>query len=183
MSKQPNFIIERAVDLWCRKLHNPVFDNGDNTEHGFMSQAMASMVIQADKGKVDNLESSIEIFRHELTAELKRLRDADEYFPRWLDVDYGPCKELQKAGDAAGIPNSLFSCKSSVSMMDDYVRVSFGYGAEGLNHYRLPNGGWLITTLYGSDMDKVIMSVENGNPLNLTTEGVQDGQNDKKDST
>ena len=49
-TKVNDLIIERAVDLWCRKLHSPVFDNGDDSAHGFMTSAFASMVIENDKG-------------------------------------------------------------------------------------------------------------------------------------
>ena len=102
------------------------------------------------------------------------MRDSDEYFPKWLDVDYGPCKELANAADKAGIPKSQFSCKSTVSMHDNHVSTSFGYGAENINHYPLSDGSWLLTTLSGSDMDKVKQSALDGNPLGLTIEAAKE---------
>jgi len=170
MNKTPDYIIDRAVELWCRKLHNPVFDNGDNSEQGFFGMALATMVIHGDKDKMPDAIAQIEKFRESLAATLKHNRDNDEYFPRWLDVDYGPCKLLGDAADEAGIPCSQFSCKSVVSMSDDHVSTSFGYGAESIHHYLLSDGSWLITSLSGSEIDKIKKSVLNGNPMDLSVE-------------
>ena len=167
---QSDQIIERAVELWCRKLHNPVFDNGDDSARGFMGSCLASTLIESDKEKMPDREGQIEKFREALTVHLKAVRDKDEYFPRWLDVDYGPCKELGDAADKAGIPHSQFSCKSSVSMLDDCVGTTFGYGAERVLHHPTPDGRWLITTLSGSDIDKVIKEIMSGNLMGMVVE-------------
>ena len=169
-TSQPDRIIERAVELWCRKLHNPVFDNGDDTPQGFLSEGLAAMVIENDKEKMPDREAQIERFRKALVLNLKAIRDRDDYFPLWLDVDYGPCKELAEAAETAGIPHSQFSCKSSVSMLDDCVSTSFGYGAERVNHHPMPDGRWLITTLTRSDISKVIDDAMDGNHLGLMIE-------------
>ena len=164
-------VINRAVDLWCRKLHTPVFDNGDDSEHGGLSTALATLNIQNDKASTDNMTDRIEVFRAALTSEIVRLQeDPDEYLMCWLATDYGPEKLLADAANKAGIPTSQFSVKSTVQMNDGYVSASFGYGAGYENHYPLPDGSWLITTLTGSDIDKVISSAISGNPLELTIE-------------
>ncbi len=58
-----NQIISRAVDLWCKKLFNPAFNNGDNSEAGAMGHMLATMNIQSTKNGVDNLQERVEIFR------------------------------------------------------------------------------------------------------------------------
>ena len=166
-----NQIIGRAVELWCRSLFNPAFNNGDNSEAGAMGHMLATMNMQNAKAGVDDLRSRVEIFRKTLIANLIKKRDGGDYFNCWLDTDYHPCADLAEAAAIAGIPNSLFSCKSSVMMREGCVNSSFGYGIEGQNHYPLPDGKWLITTLSGGDIDKVINQVIEGNLMGLVVEG------------
>lgn len=165
-----NQIISRAVDLWCKKLFKPVFDNGDDSEVGAIGGILATVNIQRAKNGIDDLQARVEVFRKTLIESLIETRDSEDYFNRWLDTDYHPSPELAKAADIAGIPHSLFSCKSSVMMREGCVTSSFGYGADNQNHYPLPDGRWLITTLSGSDMDKVIDQVMGGNLMGLTVE-------------
>jgi hypothetical protein len=173
--KVSDLIISKAVDIWCKKLLTPVFDNGDNSIQGYPAYMLATMNIQNDKSKIDDMEVRVEKFRQILTDELIRLRDipADkEYFPPWLDVDYGPCKVLGDAADKAGIPQSQFSCKSSVFMRSGGLSAHFGYGANDINYYPLPDGRWLLTSITAdeSEMGKIIDSVMGSNPLGLVVE-------------
>ncbi len=41
--KVSDIIIERAVELWCRALRKPKFDNGDNSDAGFFTTGLAYM--------------------------------------------------------------------------------------------------------------------------------------------
>lgn len=168
-------IIDRAVELWAKKLHSPVFDNGDNSDTGFMGSMLATINIHNDKQNMDNFEKSIIIFKTELSSKLKQLRDnpgEGEYFETYLGVDYHPCRLLADAADKAGIPHSQFSIKSSVSMSERYVHTSFGYGASGAYHYPLKDGSWLITSLIGSDPDleKIKTDALGSNVLNWEIE-------------
>jgi hypothetical protein len=170
MDKISNKIIERAVELWCRKLHRPVFDNGDDSLAGIFTEGLATMNINSAVQSVDNLHASIEQFRTALTRDLIEKRDSNEHFYSFLSVDYGPCEDLAKAADEAGIPHDLFSVKSTVQVDATKVSTSFGYGAEYINHYPLPCGGWLITTLTGSDIDKITEHVCSGNSIGFEVE-------------
>lgn len=170
MKKVTDQIIQRAAELWGRKLHNPAFDNGDNSAAGGMTHMLATMNIQSAKGDVGDIVKSVEMFKKELVKSLIAARESGEYFPTWLDTDYHPCKELAEAAGKAGIPGSLFSCKSSVSMYEDSVGTSFGYGAGTVYHYPLPGGKWLITSLRGEDISKIIDLVVSGNDLGLEVE-------------
>ena len=169
--KISNKMIIRAVELWARALRNPKFDNGDNSRNGFMTHALVSMNIEHDKKNIDSLDESIKIFKSELIKLLIKERDSGDYFTRFLDTDYHPCKLLSVAAEKAGIPESQFSVKSGVQIYEDYVISRFGYGAKSKYHYPLDTGDWLITDLSGyEDMEKIFKDVIENNTLNLTVE-------------
>ena len=69
-----NQIISRAVDLWCKKLFNPVFDNGDESEAGAIGGILATVNIQNAKNKIDDLRARVEVFRKTLTESLIKTR-------------------------------------------------------------------------------------------------------------
>jgi hypothetical protein len=183
----PDIIIDRAVDLWCRALHQPTFDNGDRSLTGFLGMGLAGMLADTEIKKVSDWAATIEKFRHELSTKLKFLRDnegrprpaedierdkaagerwvADTYYCHHiLSVDYHPGRELAAAADRAGVPHGAFSIKSSVHFEAEYVIAHFGYGAPAIYHYPLPDGRWLLTQLSGADMPKVIEYVLGGAP-------------------
>ena len=161
-------IIDRAVDLWCRKLQAPSFDNGDDSLHGAFAMGLSMMNSQTEKAKLSDFDELVEGFRTELTARINQVLENDGYV--YLDVDYGPSGLLAEAAEAAGIPQSQFSIKSTVYLYEDHVASSFGYGAEHEHHYPLSDDRWLVTKLQGSDMDKIISEVESGNDLGLMIE-------------
>lgn len=166
----PDLIIERAVELWCRKLKAPIFDNGDVSSNGFMGTALATMNIESAKESVSDMDLSIDVFRKSLTHTLIAARNSDSYFSCYLSTDYHPCEQLSNAADEAKIPHNLFSCKSSVYMYKDRVGASFGYGADTINHYPIATDKWLLTTLSGSDIHKIISEVNNGNEMGFEIE-------------
>ena len=165
-------IVNRAVELWCRKLNMPKFDNGDDSTTGIMSMMLATLNIHNDKDEISDMLKRIEVFRKELTEAINKSYNDSGYYNSYLSVDYGPDKILHDAAVIAEIPSSQFSCKSTVSFSSDCVTTSFGYGAEGVNHFPLPDGRWLITTLRGSDINKIITQVMNGNDLGFEIEKV-----------
>lgn len=178
-------IIERAVELWCRALRRPKFDNGDTSPNSIFGQALADMAINAAVVKVDDYDAAIDRFRSALTQKLKFLRDNDGlptgkegkygpetyYFDRHLGVDYHPDRDLAEAADEAGLPHRLFSVKSSVSFFSPACVVSsFGYRARQQNHYPLSDGSWLVCGIQGDDMSAIIAAVEAGRLPELTVE-------------
>lgn len=170
-------LIERAVELWCRALKRPRFDNGDDSVHGGFTAALAQSRMSDALHNTVDIDSKIAEFKAELTRTLlARNEQGDKRFTwGYLSTDYGPDEHLAAAADAVGLSRKLFSVKSSVIVQGRYVESSFGYGALAFNHYPLDCGGWLVTTLRGSDseMALVIASVSNGNPLGLTVEPAQ----------
>jgi hypothetical protein len=170
-TKTPDLIIDRAVELWCRALHRPRFDNGDSTDRGGMAMALHTINAGHDADTVDDMAAAVERFRTILSSKLKSARDNGGRVNRYLATDYGPEHELADAAKEAGVPTSLFSWKSSVSFYsDEYVSASFGYGADDVNHYPLPSGGWLICGLRGTNMPAIIKAVEEGRLPELTVE-------------
>jgi hypothetical protein len=161
-------IVDRAIELWCRELYNPVHDNGDKGPNGVASFALSNMNAQHSLDATDDLQGKVELFRIEMR---KYFSEPAEYHDTWLSTDYHPCESMAVAADKVGIPHNLFSHKSTVNLNEDSVCASFGYGAAGVYHYPLPSGGWLITSLHGDDIDKVIDSIAKGNPLGFTVEG------------
>ncbi|MRX32778.1 hypothetical protein [Aminobacter sp. MDW-2] len=169
----PDIIIERGVELWCRALRAPRFDNGAPS---FMASGLAAINSETAIAKVDDYGAAIERFRAILTERLKFLRDnagkptgkesqygpETYHFDRWLSVDYGPEKNLAEAATAAGLPTKAFSWKSTVTLLSNSVCASFGYGAEDRYHYPLKDGSWLICDLRGGDMPAIIKAVEDG---------------------
>lgn len=185
----PDLIIERAAELWARALAKPEFDNGDSSFAGFMAKDMAEQLVAHEAGKSD-LAAAIERFRAQLAEDLKFQRDHEGektgrivyegkpgqyeetyHLSHFLSCDYGPDRTLSEAAQKAGVPARLFSWKSTVIINHDHVSASFGYGAEDVNHYPLPGGGWLITTLRGEDMPVVVEAVLAGK-LDLPVEKV-----------
>ncbi|MBD8689345.1 MULTISPECIES: hypothetical protein [unclassified Rhizobium] len=173
----PDILIERAVELWCRALRNPRFENGDNSEGGFFTAGFAAMNSDAAAAKVTEFDDAVERFRGILVAKLKYARDHDGeptgeqgqygpktyYFDGCLRTDYHPEKDLSEAATEAGIPHKLFSWKSSVNLYDPgSVCASFGYGAPAVYHYPLSGNRWLICKLRGEDMALIIKAVEEG---------------------
>ena len=160
-------LIDRAVDLWCRALATPTFDNGMELTALKLSALHLASANNALES-IPDLKERIEVFRAEMTNKL--VNSENERYCRWLDVDYSPCRPLAEAADVAGISHSLFSIKSSVSINDNSITSSFGYGHERVYHYPLENGQWLITSLQGSDISKIIELVQGGNDLGLEVE-------------
>lgn len=165
-------MIDRAVNLWAKKLCAPFFDNGDTSPNAPLIAGLAAMNIESAKDRTGDIVPKLSMFKEHLSKSLKEARDSGEYFPSWLDVDYGPCKELAEAATAADIDHTLFSCKSTVSINEGYISTSFGYGAPYIYHRPLDNGNWLISDLTGgADFEKVLALCNDGkNPLGLTIE-------------
>ncbi|MFK3873053.1 hypothetical protein [Pseudoalteromonas rhizosphaerae] len=169
--QQTNRLIEKAVDIWCNALKKPNFDNGDKTVTGEMINVLASKLVEKELVNDEELDNKIAIFRQHLTANLiKRSKIEGESFWESLSCDYNPCTILNSAAHAANIPARLFSVKSSVDIESGFLEVKFGYGCLPTLYYPLPDGRWLKAKLRGPDMEKVISSVMDGNPLGFEIE-------------
>lgn len=178
-----DLIIRRGAFIWARAMHNPQFDNGDNSLAGAFGQGLASTNATFAATKAGDIPSKIAAFESELVAHLLHVRandgqpmnEADAEWYRatirndketptywWsssLSTDYNPDAALTYAADKSGLPRNMFSWKSRVWLHDGFVSSSFGYGAGDVYHYPLDDGRWLITDLRcgarDSDIEKI----------------------------
>lgn len=153
-------IVDRAVSIWRRLLENPRYDNGDTSFPGGMCMAMAKMI--PNNANADRLDSFCGHLRKWLLSP-----DDEQRGTFWskqsLAVDYGPGRGLIEAAAASGLKME-FPWKTSMWINDDHLHVRAGYSAETFYHYPLADGRWLVTTLSGSEISKVIEYIGGGKP-------------------
>lgn len=112
-------IIKAAVEWWAERIKgNTIHDNGDTGFQSFMAMRMA------DQGQVKATKEQIEIFKNSLSEQLKGKIGGRDTF---LSCNYGPCKELLLAAEAAGINKLNFPFKTSMAIKNKGIRVSDGY--------------------------------------------------------
>lgn len=113
--------VEKAVNWWVNRITgNEAHDNGDNSFASVMSCVMA------DLGRKKITTEQINIFKENLSEYIaERYKD----FGRLeLYCDYGPGVGLSESADAAGINYLNFPFKTGMSISDNIIRVSNGYG-------------------------------------------------------
>lgn len=161
----PDYLIEKTVDIWCKALHTPKFDNGDNSMAGAITSGLMISNNDAARGKVD-MPEAIEKFRVNLTKILKGFD-----YSHLLSVDYGPCQELADAAEGTGITDSMFSIKSSVYTADDHVSASFGYAAPSTKFYKVGDK-WVLTKseLDADERDEILNAIIDGRLKGFTIE-------------
>lgn len=171
MNYQPNErIVDRAVHLWVQMLGDPKYDNlGPNSlepPDSFIANKMAAAI--SSQLPRNNTPEVLARFG----AELKKLlmgptkwkSDYGGEYEQTIDylgVDYQPDRALALAAERAGLVMK-FPWKTTMHLRGDTLSVSCGYGAAHVYHYPLTNDRWLVTTLYGDDMPKIIALVEGG---------------------
>lgn len=161
----PPHILDRAVFLWCRALAAPVYRN-ERPGHETLPNLMAATLVEQKPRNND--AATLQRFGQALKYLLIHgtpLKNADGTTmlcaDRYLNVDYGPCVTLRIAAERAGLEME-FPWKSGMHLNETGVGFHVGYGAEDLEHYQLPDGRWLVTTLRGSDISKVLQLVAAG---------------------
>lgn len=147
----------KAAELWKKMLASPKFDNGDETEKGGLATLLAHLV------PVNTTEDLLDKFAEKLVEQIMTPGKSDpDYFPGSnLHVDYGPDLTLSECAEAVGL-KCQFPWKTNMWIRRDVVSVSHGYGAEQINYYALENGRWLVTTLSGSEVEKIKKYVTDG---------------------
>ena len=154
-------LVRRAAKIWRQLIENPKFDNGDESMTGAIAVAMVTSIpTKTSPEAFDKFEEFI--FQKMMTP----LRNG--YYPNlYLVVDYGPAKALRDAAEEAGL-EIQFPWKTAVRVETNCVQVRSGDSSPCVSHYPLPDGRWLVTTLSGDDIDKVINHIMTGEPLGLT---------------
>ncbi len=155
----------KAAELWKNMLRSPKFDNGDTSPMGDMATMLAEMI------PVNTSDDLLEAFAEKLA---ERIMTPSEKYPEYFEnatlrVDYDPDLTLSECADEVGLI-CQFPWKTNMLVRSNVVSVSHGYGAEQVNHYALDNGKWLVTTLSGSDIEKIKKFVTDGTLPEFTVE-------------
>lgn len=165
MGRPSDLLVKRAVELWKRMLRSPKFDNGDPSPVGGMASMMAMMI------PTNTTEELLDKFGEELEKNiLTPSEHSRDYYPNTsLHVDYGPDKAIGDAAEAAGL-QCQFPWKTNMWIGDGCVSVSAGYAAANVYHYPLSDGKWLVTSLSGSEIEKIKKFVTDGTLPEFTVE-------------
>jgi len=177
---EPNpIIVRKAVAIWRGAILVPRYDNGADDLQNRMAQVLASRLpSNADEPGV--LDKFCDELQRLLTTKLRFDRDTDfkpiddtvnGYFQVALHVDYGPDLLLTHAAKVAGL-RMEFPWKTYMSLDGRCLVWRNGYSAMQRYYYPLDAEGsrWLVTTLSGDDIDKIIAAVQAGVDLGLTIE-------------
>lgn len=113
--------INAAVNWWAEAIQHPKMDNGDD------GLAMLMMMFGGRTSSRQLTEADITTFRETLTAGIVELMERTGYAT--LSVDYGPDRTLGEAGDAIGLGQFDFPCKTTMWITEIKVSVRAGYGA------------------------------------------------------
>lgn len=166
MYKPNPIIIDRAVEVWKQMLSNPKYDNlGEDSPEppsSISSNRLASLITSAlpKNNDTETLEKFGEALRHILLND-GLVTEKKEYIPIYLSVDYHPDGTLQDAAKAVGLKME-FPWKTTMHLLENHLSVSMGYAAPYVSHYPLKNGRWLVASLEGRDIDKIIALIESG---------------------
>lgn len=119
--------IEVAIEWWSKALLNPKFQTLSDKERSdpgsFPAAAAELMASSSHKAPAEEQINKFKaVLREEIALMLK-----DGYVT--LHVDYHPCNALASAAMGAGIDTSKssFPWKTTMWILDDYVKVSCGY--------------------------------------------------------
>lgn len=160
-------VIDRAVVLWKRMLANPQYKATDDrsSREDQRSMDIASMMthLAPNNATPDVLDKFGEELRRRIAEQL------EQHGHVGLHVDYGPDGDLRAAADAAGL-KMQFPWKTDMWIDPLCVSVRAGYRAESVCHYPITGDRWLVTTLSGSDIVKVIAVVESDYAHDFTVE-------------
>ena len=177
MYKPNEVIVDKACSLWVKMLADPKFDalgeNGDRDDpSGSMrvGQSMAAAIATDIKTEVvvfERFRCELKRYLMEQTkfdSDTKRLVfDEKGGYVMSLGVDYHPELPLLQAAYTAGLKESLFPWKTHMYISSEHLSLRYGYGGEMFYYYPI-DGKWLVTTLVGSDIEKVIDYVKGGKP-------------------
>lgn len=178
---KPNeIIIDKACELWVNMISNPRFNalgkkenrvQGDDPNGSMaMAQGIAAETasrIEVSPESFDNFAATLKALLMSKTSfdnERKEIIFADDgWYQTSLGVDYHPEMVLSQAAKQEKIPHELFPWKTNMYLSGEYISLSYGYGAEPLYYYPFDDK-WLITTLRGTEISKVIEYIKGGKP-------------------
>ncbi|MBO5141662.1 MAG: hypothetical protein J6C46_01455 [Clostridia bacterium] len=118
ISGYPEYIMV-AVNWWANAIMSPKYDNGEEIPAMFARLAARTSHSYS--------QDDILVFKSTLADEIEK--ELKEYTTCVLDVDYGPCEALGRAGEKIGMDGMSFPWKTSMHVSKEQVTVSAGYAA------------------------------------------------------
>lgn len=116
-------LARKAAKWWREAYERPRFDNGDQSAGGGLAMMMAMML--SDRPSDDVADK----FEEELyTRILDKISNTT--YSICIGVDYGPDKILSDACEASGMSVNNSPWKTNMTIDQDSVSVSAGYGAS-----------------------------------------------------
>lgn len=109
-----------AAEYWANSLQTRNFNNGDELTSIF------AMAIAGSKREYT--ETELKVFKESLAEAV--CEKVETYGTCTLDVDYGPCYLLAKAGKLIDVDPFDYSWKTSMIVTKEKVTVRDGYGAD-----------------------------------------------------
>ena len=179
-------IVAKACELWLDMLDKPKFDAlgndrpKDSRDDPNDAMALAAIMSAANAERTTFSDEMKATFAKTLTKWLSNKVgwDAEAKAPvistngdytTHLYVDYGPDAVLAEVAKEAQVPKARWPWKTAMNLGENYVNVSMGYAAETVYYYPV-DGQWLVTTLSGSDITKVIEYIKGGKPTFTITD-------------
>lgn len=168
---QPQYdprVIRRAAVIWRRLLETPEYraTNENSGPEDIRNMGMAAFLARSIP--TNSTPGLLDQFSDELQRRIEAHIESEGFAP-YMHVDYGPDEILAESAKAVGL-EIQFPWKTNVRLRRDAVSVSAGYVAEYIYHYPLNDGRWLVSSLSGSDVAKLIELIESGFDLGLTIE-------------
>ena len=114
--------INAAVNWWAEAIQHPKMDNGDD------SLAMLMVMLGGCTNRRQLTETELQTFRTALANDI--INEMEHRKSMTLSVDYGPDYILGIAGNAIGLGQFDFPCKTVMWISETEVRVRAGYGAS-----------------------------------------------------
>ena len=118
-----------AANYWADSLQTRDFNNDDELTSIF------AMAIAGSKREYT--EEELKIFKESLSKDI--YERVETYGTCTVDVDYGPCYFLAKAGKLINVDPFDFSWKTSMIVTKEKVTVRDGYGADRKVLYQKPS--------------------------------------------
>lgn len=122
----------KVAKFWSEKSFNAGLNqnNGDNGPSGSMTFGLLNMLSSSAQSKVT--DDQIKTFEEALTNIIVTESIRTDYVN--LGVDYGPCSELEKACEIAGVSTHCLPIKSQswiVKKSDDYYEATGKFTYDG----------------------------------------------------
>lgn len=114
-------IANMAAEWWANKVCRPKFDNGDDSEVGFLGSLMAHSIV---KPVTEEMRKDFVCL---LSKQISKKLNEKDYRYIQIGTDYHPDKILRESAENAGISLDNFPWKTHMFIDENHISVSDGY--------------------------------------------------------